>query len=99
MKTETKTSITALLNVDPTVPLDVRKAIISLLNGKVSKKSKLITVAEAAERLQVHPKTVLRYARDGKLEVLKLSRRKILIRSDELDRFIESSTTKEVSHV
>jgi len=88
MKTETRTCIITLLNVDPTISRPVRQGILQILQNGVRKERKLLRVVEAAKQLDVHPKTLLRYGREGRIELLKLSRRKIMIRSEELERFI-----------
>jgi len=90
MKAETRIGITALLNGDPTISRQLRAGIMELLESG-GKEEVFFSPAEAAKRLRVHPKTLLRYGRQGRLTLIKLSRRKVLIRKEELDRFIRDS--------
>lgn len=47
---------------------------------------RLVTVEEAAERLNLHPKTVLRYIRDGRLKAARIGKSYRIARAD-LDAF------------
>jgi excisionase family DNA binding protein len=53
----------------------------------------LLTVEQVAERLQLHPDTVRRYVREGKLRAVRLSSTALRIRSSELDRFLKERET------
>jgi excisionase family DNA binding protein len=44
--------------------------------------TELVTVEHAAEQLQLHPKTVLRFIRDGKLKAVRLGKAYRILRSD-----------------
>jgi|GEM_PF-2571808 len=87
MKNETRKCITALLNCDPTVSQPIRVGILRLLQTGRVKESRLLSIAEAAKCLRVHPKTLLRYGREGRVELVKLSRRKVLIRDENSNVF------------
>ena len=49
----------------------------------------LLDADEAAERLRVHKATVLKWARDGQLNHIKISARKILFRADDIEALVE----------
>lgn len=51
---------------------------------------RLVSIAEAAEILGVSTKTVRRFIASGDLEAVRLARRKIRIKIDSLDRFIDA---------
>ncbi|MDP9470625.1 MAG: helix-turn-helix domain-containing protein [Chloroflexota bacterium] len=53
-----------------------------------------LTVEEAAAQIQVHPETIRRWLRDGKVTGVLISRSGgYRIRQSELDRFLEERTT------
>ena len=52
----------------------------------------LLTAAEAAERLTITKKTLLRWARENKIECVKLSRKVVLFTAEAIDRFVDSRT-------
>ncbi len=54
---------------------------------------KHLTVAEVAERLQVHWQSVLTYIKNGELEAVKLGRG-YRISEEAVEAFIKSRTTK-----
>lgn len=56
--------------------------------------TEFMTVDAAAEELQMHPKTVLRFIRDGRLRASKVGRQYRILRSD-LDAFAGVSDTPE----
>lgn len=47
-----------------------------------------LSISEAAEQLQVHPRTLRRYIRDGKLNVLRLSPQVVRIRAEDIEAFL-----------
>lgn len=47
-----------------------------------------LSISEAAGLLGVHPRTLRRYIRDGKLGVLRLSPQVVRIRSEDIDSFL-----------
>jgi excisionase family DNA binding protein len=50
----------------------------------------LLTAAEAAERLKIAKRTVLRWARENKIESVKLSRKVVLFTAEAIDDFVKS---------
>lgn len=48
--------------------------------------STLVTVEQAADQMSVHPKTVLRYIRDGRLQATRIGKSYRIVRAD-LDAF------------
>lgn len=46
-----------------------------------------VSISQAAEQLQVHPRTLRRYIKEERLSVLRLSPQVVRIRPEELDRF------------
>lgn len=54
----------------------------------------LLTTAQAAERLRVHPDTVRRLLADGRLRYFKIGRRSVRIDADDLDAYVSSCAVK-----
>jgi len=52
-----------------------------------------LTVKQAAERLQVCKKTIIRRIEDGSIKAVRLSHRVIRIAEEELQRYIDSRKT------
>ena len=52
----------------------------------------LVTVEDAANQLYIHPHTLLRYIREGKLVAAKIGRR-YLLRPADLEKFVTQSAT------
>lgn len=50
-----------------------------------------VSIADAAEQLGVHARTLRRYIKDGKLSVLRLSPQVVRIKPEELERFLDSN--------
>lgn len=50
-----------------------------------------VSIAEAAEQLGVHPRTLRRYIRDGKLTVLRLSPQVVRIRPEDIATFLKGN--------
>ena len=48
-------------------------------------------IAKAAARLGVHPRTLRRYIRDGRIPVYRLSSQVVLIRPEDLDIFTDAN--------
>lgn len=46
-----------------------------------------MSIAEAAEQLEIHPRTLRRYIKDGRLTVMRLSQQVVRIRPEDLFRF------------
>jgi excisionase family DNA binding protein len=53
----------------------------------------LLTPAQAAKELKLHPRTVRRYIREGKLKAIRLSNFYLRIRRSELERFLRERET------
>ena len=51
----------------------------------------LLTVLEVAEWARVHPKTVYRWIREGKLEAIQFGPRTFRIPEDTLDKFLRAT--------
>ncbi|MGO9568460.1 MAG: helix-turn-helix domain-containing protein [Desulfomonilaceae bacterium] len=54
----------------------------------------LLTAAEAAERLKIAKRTLLRWARENKIESVKLSRKVVLFTAEAIDDFVKSREHK-----
>lgn len=54
----------------------------------------LLTAAEAAERLKITKRTLLRWARETRIESVKLSRKVILFTAEAIDDFVDSREHK-----
>jgi excisionase family DNA binding protein len=54
----------------------------------------LITAEETASKLNVTKRTVLKWARQGKLECVKISSKIILFTVEAIDRFVQSRTCR-----
>jgi excisionase family DNA binding protein len=57
------------------------------LSGK-----ELLTAAEAAEKLRIAKRTLLRWARENKIESVRVSNKKILFTEQAIERFIQTRT-------
>jgi excisionase family DNA binding protein len=57
----------------------------------------LISAAEASQLLDLHPVTLLRWAREGRIPHRRLGRR-VVFRVSELDRWLNSARPTEVAH-
>jgi excisionase family DNA binding protein len=51
----------------------------------------LLTIPEAAQRIRVSRATLFKFIKEGRLQVVRLSARKVLIRREELEKFIRES--------
>ena len=54
----------------------------------------LLSAAEAAEKLTITKRTLLRWAREDKVESVKLSRKVVLFSAEAIDEFVESRAKK-----
>jgi excisionase family DNA binding protein len=52
----------------------------------------LLTAEEAAERLRITNRTLLRWAREGRIESVRVSKKKILFTEEAIERFIQERT-------
>lgn len=56
--------------------------------------NELLTAAEAAEKLRIDKRTLLKWARENKIESVKLSRKVVLFTADAIDEFVKSRAKK-----
>jgi excisionase family DNA binding protein len=52
----------------------------------------LLTTAEAAERLKIAKRTLLRWARERRIESVRISNKKILFTDQAIERFLQART-------
>jgi excisionase family DNA binding protein len=55
-------------------------------------RKELMTAAEAAHLLSITKRTLLRWARDGKIERVRISAKVVLFRDEAIEEFIKSRT-------
>ena len=55
--------------------------------------NQLLTAAEAATTLKISKRTILKWAREGKIESEKISRKVVLFTEEAIDRFLKSTRT------
>jgi len=53
----------------------------------------LLTLEQASDRLGISKVTLWRWIKNGKLTAVRLSRRVVYVRKEELDRFLKASET------
>ena len=68
---------------------EMMKTELSQLNSWKSRD--LLTVAEVAEWARVHPKTVYRWIKDGRLEALQLGPRTFRVPEDAVEKFLHQA--------
>jgi excisionase family DNA binding protein len=56
-----------------------------------TRESEWVSIADAAEQLGVHPRTLRRYIRDEKLAVLRLSPQVVRVRPEDIEAFLEQN--------
>jgi excisionase family DNA binding protein len=54
--------------------------------------TELLTAAEAASRLKIDKRTLLRWSRERRIESVRISNKKILFSADAIERFVQSRT-------
>jgi excisionase family DNA binding protein len=54
----------------------------------------LLTADETAELLKVTKRTILRWAREGKIESIKISRKRLLFSQESIEDFLKSKTNE-----
>lgn len=59
----------------------------------------LLTVLEVAEWARVHPKTVYRWIRDGKLEAIQFGPRTFRVPEDAIGKFLQKTGYKKASEL
>ena len=84
MKEQTRVIIRTLLEGDETVTAEVKKAILSAMNG-TEKKRRMIVKKEVARILGCHPASVCRYVKRGHIHPVRLSCRKVRYCADEIE--------------
>jgi excisionase family DNA binding protein len=52
----------------------------------------LLSAAEAAEKLTIAKRTLLRWARSGKIECVRISTKVVLFTTEAIDRFVDART-------
>ena len=57
-------------------------------------RKELLTAAEAAERLNVTKRTILRWAREGKIERITISTKVVLFTAEAIDKFLQHKTNE-----
>lgn len=92
MQQATRTSIAALIAADPTTTPEQRRAIIRACQRQHLRR-KLGTVRQAADILQVHPRTVQRYERAGLLTAVRYSPRRIRYDLDQVQRLADEGVS------
>jgi len=55
--------------------------------------SDLLSIQEAAEMIRGSRATLFKLIKDGRLQVVRITPRKVLVRREELQRFIKASET------
>lgn len=85
MQAATQTTIQTVIDADPTISPDQRKAILRACQTERLRR-KLGTVRQAAAILDVCPKTVQRYASMGLLHPVRVTRRRVRYDLDEVER-------------
>ena len=55
-------------------------------------RKELLTAHEAASRLSVTRRTILKWARENRIESIRISKKKILFTQDAIDEFLRSRT-------
>ncbi len=55
--------------------------------------NQLLTAAEAATTLRISKRTILKWAREGKIDSTKISRKVVLFTEDAIDNFLKSIPT------
>ena len=59
----------------------------------------LLTVLEVAEWARVHPKTVYRWIKDGKLEAIQFGPRTFRVPEDAIGKFLQKTGSKKASEL
>ena len=54
----------------------------------------LLSAGEAASKLKITKRTILRWAREGKIECVRLSRKVVLFTGEAVDEFVRSKSRK-----
>jgi len=87
MRDASLATIEAILAADPTVPPELAQRVKAVCQEKAIRPGPKITARAAAEILGVHVRTLARYAREGKLHPIRLSRRRIRYAQSEVEAF------------
>jgi excisionase family DNA binding protein len=54
--------------------------------------NELLTAAEAAEKLRIAKRTLLRWARENRIESVRISEKRILFTEEAIERFLQART-------
>lgn len=99
MQAATQTTIQTVIDADPTISPDQRKAILRACEAEQPRR-RLGTVRQAAAALDVCPKTIQRYAAMGLLRPVRITARRVRYDLDEVERLAnhgaEAVRTEEV---
>ena len=57
----------------------------------VAREDSWVSIAQAAEHLGIHPRTLRRYIRDGRFTVMRLSAQVVRIRPEDIEQFLEEN--------
>ena len=81
MKTATIITIETILEADRTIPKTKREKVMDILLDRapppLPMKKRLLTAKQAGEIIGVHPATLRRYEKQGKINVLRITSRKV----------------------
>ena len=61
-----------------------------MINNETGKE--LLSADEAASKLNITKRTILRWAREGKIECVRISAKVVLFTAEAIDRFVDSKT-------
>lgn len=86
MKRETLTTVEAVITADTTTKHEHRERILAACRAETPARREMVTVREAAEILDVHPRTVQRYEREGLLHATRITKRRVRYAKDEVLR-------------
>jgi excisionase family DNA binding protein len=75
-------------------PLTAREYNCAIKEGKeIDVSDELLTIEQVASELQLHPDTIRRYIREGKLKGVRISSTVVRVKRSELDKFIQDRST------
>ena len=84
MRESTIQALRTLLEADPTTTEDLRGRVLQAC-AEVERRRRLGTVRDAAAIMTAHPRTVARWAAQGKLTVIRQSKRRLRYDLDECE--------------
>lgn len=90
MRPETMSTVEAILSADTSVPADHRKTILDFCReNRRTSRARMITAKEAAGILGVHPRTLQRWGREGRLHPVSYTPRRIRWNEGEIREFLQ----------